>query len=66
MDPCGRHSMKMIPLPPPPPKRGLTMLLKIEPKEYVIPKFIKYGLHRFEYSPWGLRNCARSRADRIG
>ena len=23
-------------------------------------------LHRFEYSPWGLRNRARSRADRIG
>ena len=24
------------------------------------------GLHRFEYSPWGVRKRARSRADRIG
>ena len=26
----------------------------------------KWVLHRFEYSPWGLRKRARSRADRIG
>jgi hypothetical protein len=24
------------------------------------------GLHRFEYSVWGMRNRARSRAERIG
>ena len=28
--------------------------------------WIKEALHRFEYSPWGLRKRARSRADRIG
>jgi hypothetical protein len=26
----------------------------------------KWVLHRFEYTPWGVRNRARSRADRIG
>ncbi len=34
--------------------------------EWLIRRIIFLGLHRFEYSLWGLRKRARSRADRIG